>query len=514
MIDRSRFQFKNDGNHQYLTARPDGVDLIHYQVKMLENNPIVNLLPLRTAEHNGETTLFYEVTSCVPLSQLLERKQLDRKACCALLRSLYDTCRELPEYQLPAVGLQLDDAFIFVRPGDFSVRFVYLPIQQAGDLGEMLRGSLQHLVMDGHLDRQDSELVSQMVTLFNQPVLDLAQLKAFCDRLSSDSAKPAPPAEPPRPHAPRPPLPHFDPEKFGHPPASQSPKPPTGRVPPVPPSPRTSAAPPTQPASTASPVPPVAPSPPKNTGRRIVFALSQIVLLGAVALLYLNGLLNEKNGALSLTSVAGAVLACAGIDFLLFRRLFSGSKTPKQPKKAKKAKQPVSASAAPAVLPKMPPVAGAQPPQRPPIPAERPMSKPAPQPSAVPPAAMRPAEPPLAAPQSDSYEETVLMEEGFAIQPRLTRYENGLAQHIPLPQGTLVIGKQKDQVDLVLRSARVSHIHAEICYQDGGYVLMDCNSKNGTYLNGSATRLDGYAPYPLQNGDVIRVADVELTFEC
>lgn len=57
----------------------------------------------------------------------------------------------------------------------------------------------------------------------------------------------------------------------------------------------------------------------------------------------------------------------------------------------------------------------------------------------------------------------------------------------------------------------VSRSHATLSLTDSRVVLLDNNSANGTLLNGH--RLKPMKAYPLQNGDVIQLADLEIRFD-
>ena len=46
-----------------------------------------------------------------------------------------------------------------------------------------------------------------------------------------------------------------------------------------------------------------------------------------------------------------------------------------------------------------------------------------------------------------------------------------------------MIGRQPDN-HLILRDSRVSRSHARIVVEDGAYVLEDCGSRHGTFVNG------------------------------
>jgi EAL domain-containing protein (putative c-di-GMP-specific phosphodiesterase class I) len=64
-----------------------------------------------------------------------------------------------------------------------------------------------------------------------------------------------------------------------------------------------------------------------------------------------------------------------------------------------------------------------------------------------------------------------------------------------------------ESADLRIESSRVSREHAAIECVDRRYLVRDLNSTNGTFINGQPVRES-----PLEDGDMIRVADIELTF--
>ncbi len=79
-----------------------------------------------------------------------------------------------------------------------------------------------------------------------------------------------------------------------------------------------------------------------------------------------------------------------------------------------------------------------------------------------------------------------------------------------LGEETLTIGKQKDEVDLVVDDFSISRIHARITLEEDGYYLEDMNSTNGTFKNG--LYLQPYEKRKLQEEDEIRLGTVLLVF--
>src|SRR3954447_23892870 len=68
-------------------------------------------------------------------------------------------------------------------------------------------------------------------------------------------------------------------------------------------------------------------------------------------------------------------------------------------------------------------------------------------------------------------------------------------------QGTAVtIGRASD-CTIPIKDRYLSRKHAEIIAERGAWILKDCGSANGTYLNGSRMERD----HPLRTGDRIRL---------
>lgn len=73
-----------------------------------------------------------------------------------------------------------------------------------------------------------------------------------------------------------------------------------------------------------------------------------------------------------------------------------------------------------------------------------------------------------------------------------------------------VIGKSADKVDgLITFNKAISRVHCKIIYQNGNYYIIDLGSANGTYVN--SKKLQVQSPEPINNGDKVRLANVDFT---
>ncbi len=103
---------------------------------------------------------------------------------------------------------------------------------------------------------------------------------------------------------------------------------------------------------------------------------------------------------------------------------------------------------------------------------------------------------------------TRIMNDPSGGSPWFEYYQVGGSRPVKQEIGDLpfVIGRD-ETANFCVESSRVSRKHVLVDRNDDGYVLRDLESTNGTYVNGKRI-----TEIPLTDGDVIVIADFELTF--
>src|SRR5687768_6102566 len=105
-------------------------------------------------------------------------------------------------------------------------------------------------------------------------------------------------------------------------------------------------------------------------------------------------------------------------------------------------------------------------------------------------------------------ERTMMFEMPDAEQGRLVGFEGTVKGRVfPLSTGTFIIGRG-ETCDLPLKDSGVSRQHAKIVAEGEQYILLDMESRNGTFLNGKPTRKAS-----LQEGDEVRICGAAFRFK-
>lgn len=109
----------------------------------------------------------------------------------------------------------------------------------------------------------------------------------------------------------------------------------------------------------------------------------------------------------------------------------------------------------------------------------------------------------------EEFGRTIFIEEA-AVAKTVALYKPDGEKVMALEKFPFVIGKKKENVDLVINDYSASRVHARITHEEGGYFIEDLNSTNGTFKNG--LRLQPYEKRKLENGDELRFGKTEYVY--
>jgi len=175
-----RYRQKSDGAY-ILKVILDKKDSFNYvMAKRLSINESVSLLPFAFDENSVLPELFYDISGLTTLKTLLEAKislaQFD-----LLLKQVVMMLEALNLNDLPERNIVFDPVRIFACIDDFSLRFVYLPLdsQPVNEhaVFDLLLYMAQNARFDIEADRQNTERLTDYIK--RQSVFSLVDLKAF-----------------------------------------------------------------------------------------------------------------------------------------------------------------------------------------------------------------------------------------------------------------------------------------------------------------------------------------------
>lgn len=528
------FQYETLGNSSYLVASfAGGQGIVNYQLQMLTNNEIKNIIRANKRQKNEDIIISYNITSKISLGQIDSRNKITKLGLINIIEGALAALEDIEEYQLVSSGIVFDEEYIFVNPSTYEPSFVYLPCTMEDGGVEPLKQFLLSLIMGSKVEMTNDNFVQVLLETLNSATLTSDGLRKLCvkyktasgQRGSSKSQQP----------------------KVEQPQINAAPKTVPGTIPPVqiPQSGSQNVVPQqVQPQQTIPQIPvtpqqktiPVtAPQKQKkekvkaekeNNPKKNVFLILQLVFIGIVVALSFTGILNNEDGSINLTYLLGILIGVGCIDFVVYREMFVNNK--KEDKTAKTQKT----DAAPTTRPKKAPMA--MPGKEIPVPSGVPKAQPvnsipvqqnyseAPQciPQAAPQAVPQPAYvPPQPAEQFNTEvqgfesDDTVVLDEDNTVA-HLEFYENGLVTKIKLDKNIVTVGKLSSQCDFAINSNKISKIHAEFIVRGNEYFVKDCNSTNGTYINGSTQRITSNTEYQIYDGYRITLANVDLTLRC
>lgn len=114
--------------------------------------------------------------------------------------------------------------------------------------------------------------------------------------------------------------------------------------------------------------------------------------------------------------------------------------------------------------------------------------------------------------QSEIYGRTILLStDGKVAENILIEKRHGKEIVHQLDDFPYIIGKINDSVNLILNDVSVSRIHAKLTEENGQIYVQDCNSTNGTYVNG--VLLEKEEKIPIEADDEIRIGRIILLYQ-
>ena len=121
-------KYYKDYRHNYMILKGEDFSPNTYQCKMVTGNTIAGLLPCMEKHINGETLLYYEITSKQTLASVYENSRISMQQLRKLFLQLKMTWEDMSRYLLDESGLVLRPEYIYVDVETGDMLFLYYPL--------------------------------------------------------------------------------------------------------------------------------------------------------------------------------------------------------------------------------------------------------------------------------------------------------------------------------------------------------------------------------------------------
>ena len=146
-----------------MVLRPENEIGGSYALRMLSENRIAGLLPFQEKQIDGETFLYFNITSRQSLSRMMEYRAFKAKEIRQITSDLIVTMTALERFLMDGDQLCLEPDMIYVDPDDLRANFCLFPGR--GSRFEERFKKLARYILD-HVDHTDGEAVVLAFALF------------------------------------------------------------------------------------------------------------------------------------------------------------------------------------------------------------------------------------------------------------------------------------------------------------------------------------------------------------
>lgn len=181
--------YENNSTSNYLVLRT-GIDkaIINYQVQMLLNNKINGLLDFNI-NHIGEgVNCFYNVTSKCTLTGFMSRKHFSRDEFLITILNIINNIYQLKNYLLYDNNILLDENFIYVEPESIDIYFVYLPFLECKNDIKSFFIKLIFKLVKFH-DEYSDNYIQKILEAIKNDLFNLSNLKSLIENLLGEEIK-------------------------------------------------------------------------------------------------------------------------------------------------------------------------------------------------------------------------------------------------------------------------------------------------------------------------------------
>lgn len=185
------FTVENTNGRNYLIYKlQDEEKVDEISVQMLKDRSIQGFLHISFSQMNKDRFFKYDVTSLVPVSEILEYS-IDRKKTLGIFSGVVDALLSAEEYMLIEDTILLDVERIYVNLNDFSTKLVCLPLEGIDSQFVEPKKFFKSIIMNATFsENENNDYITSILNFINSGEYSLEKFKQLLNKLQED--KPAP----------------------------------------------------------------------------------------------------------------------------------------------------------------------------------------------------------------------------------------------------------------------------------------------------------------------------------
>ncbi len=181
--------YESDSTSNYLVLKNRrGQNVINYQAQMLLNNKLNGLLNFNINRIGDEVNCFYNITSKCTLVSFVTRKYFSRDEFLKTILNIINNIYQLKNYLLYDNNILLNENFIYVEPDNINIYFVYLPFQDCkSDINAFFTKLIFHMVKFN--DEYSDNYIQKILEVIKNDNFSLCNLKSLIESLLCEGVK-------------------------------------------------------------------------------------------------------------------------------------------------------------------------------------------------------------------------------------------------------------------------------------------------------------------------------------
>ena len=179
-------EFIRELNKNYLSITGKQDEPCDYTMKMVENNSVEGLLPVRKSVVNNTTSYLYDISGCIPLEERYVKGEFAKDDILSIANSINGIIQAMDRYMLDINGVLFDTKYIFCGINNSSWKYVYNS-ELMSDARAGIKRVFEYIL--GHLDHRDSDAVILGYGLYKRVCRDEISLQKIFENLDEFTSK-------------------------------------------------------------------------------------------------------------------------------------------------------------------------------------------------------------------------------------------------------------------------------------------------------------------------------------